>query len=55
MIFQVPNPTKNGKSWDITSCCSRKPERACAINSVWNIAMDHQLRRFNFGNLTLYV
>ena len=30
-------------NWQVRSCCSRNPKRACAINSIWNDSLFYQL------------
>ena len=47
-IFSVSFPcTKDWKRWQVTSCYSHNPERACANHSIWNIVVLHRLCRFS--------
>jgi len=50
--FYVPN-SKTWTRWHVSSCYSRSPERACAINSIWYPEVVLPLIRSSDGNLIL--
>ena len=39
------------KKWHVTNCYSRNPECACAVSSIWNIAVVRQLLRSTMAPL----
>ena len=55
-FFQWPLHVPNSKTWTkqhVSSCYSRNPEHACAVNSIWNTEVVHPLLRFSDGILTI--
>ena len=50
--FHVANAQKKWTMCQVTSFCARNPERG-SDNSIWNIAVIHQLRPFN-DDVTVY-